>query len=126
MGLVPNYGISWTISDKKGKLFDIPKSTYKHSPLAQNMRDQSLIVHGGKIFNILPYDIRNCFGSKDLFKEKLDTFLSLIPDQPASPGLTPAPMNVISCKNSNSLYDWIFHLKLTDRSCPSADQLHSL
>ena len=90
------------------------------------MRDQSLIVHGGKIFNLLPYEIRNWSGSKELFKLKLDTFLARIPDQPASPGLIPAPVNSITCKNSNALYDWIFHLKLTDRSCPPADLLDSL
>ena len=113
-GLVPNYGIYWTW-DSKGRILSIPRNNYKNTPLAIRMRDQSLIVHGGRIFNILPSALRNFSGSKDTFKTKLDLFLTKIPDQPACPGLTPAPMDPISCDNSNSLYEWIRYLKLSDR-----------
>ena len=79
------------------------------------MRDQSLIVHGGRIFNILPLALRNFSGTKETFKTKLDTFLTKIPEQPTCPGLAPAPMDPITCENSNSLYEWIRYLKLSDR-----------
>ena len=35
MGLVPNYEISWNITDKRGLILDIPKSNYKHSTMAK-------------------------------------------------------------------------------------------
>ena len=34
-------------------------------------------------------------------------FLKDIPDCPMTPDLTPDPINRLSCKNSNSLFDWI-------------------
>ena len=113
-GLVPNYGIKWTW-DSKGRVLSIPKNNYKNTPIAIKMRDQSLIVHGGRIFNILPSALRNFTGTKETFKTKLDNFMTKIPDQPACPGLTPAPIDPITCNNSNSLYEWIRHLKLSDR-----------
>ena len=115
MGVVPNYGIQWTWTDRGGRKLNIPRNTYIHSPTAKKMRDQSLIVHGGRIFNMLPREIRDHMGTKDTFKSLLDGFLMNIPDQPACDGLLPEPVDRISCKNSNSLYDWIMHLKLTDR-----------
>ena len=79
------------------------------------MRDQSLVVHRGNIFNLLPVDLRNWSGSNDSFKEKLDFFIKDIPDCPQTPDLTPDPINRLSCKNSNSLLDWILHCNLTKR-----------
>ena len=79
------------------------------------MREQSLIVHGGQIFNLLPYDIKNWSGSADTFKSMIDDYLEKIPDQPATTNLYPAPVNRTNCGQSNSLYDWIFHLKLNER-----------
>ena len=114
-GLVPNYGISWTITERKGRMINIPKSNYTHSSSAKTMRDQSLVIHGGRIFNLLPQDIRDWSGSAHYLKRKLDEYLSNIPDQPATSDLIPAPLNRISCKHSNSLYDWIFHLRLDRR-----------
>ena len=72
------------------------------------MRDQSLVVHGGNIFNLLPVSLRDWSGTKESFKEKLDLFLTDIPDLPLTPGLTPDPINRLSCKNSNSLFNWIY------------------
>ena len=115
VGLVPNVGISWTISETRGKMITIPKSKSNYSAIAKNMRDQSISVHGGRIFNLLPHDIRNWSGTKDGFKEKLDMFLSVIPDQPKTQDLNPIPVNRLSCRNSNSLFDWILFLNISDR-----------
>ena len=49
---------------------------------------------------------------KDTFKEKLDMFLKDIPDCPMTQDLTPDPINRLSCKNSNSLFDWITERRL--------------
>ena len=121
-GLVPNYGIQWTW-DSKGRVLSIPRNNHKNTPIAIKMRDQSLIVHGGRIFNILSSALRNFTGTKETFKTKLDIFMTKIPDQPACPGLTPAPIDPITCNNSNSLYEWIRHLKLSDRIFYDIDAL---
>ena len=115
IGIVPNYGITWSDNMVRGRMFNIPRSKSNFTAIAKHMRDQSLIVHGGNIFNLLPVDIRNWSGLKDLFKEKLDMFIKDIPDCPQTPDLTPDPINRLSCKNSNSLFDWILHCNLTER-----------
>ena len=52
------------------------------------MKDRRLLVQGAKLFNILPKDLRIDFDSLTLntFKNRLDVFLSTIPDQPTIPG----------------------------------------
>merc|ERR1712105_234439 len=115
VGLVPNFGIHWTESETRGKMISIPHSKSNCSAIAKHMRDQSLVVHGGRIFNLLPHDIRSWSGTKDGFKEKLDLFLSNIPDHPKTQDLTPVPVSRLTCKNSNSLFDWILFLKISDR-----------
>ena len=41
------------------------------------------INYGGDfIYNSLPEDLKTFTGSQDCFKERLDEYLSLIPDQP--------------------------------------------
>ena len=92
-GLVPNFGIKWNNSERRGIYIDIPKSNYKHTAMGKKMRDQSLVVHGGKIFNLLPSELRNCTYNMDTFKQKLDLFLTRIPDHPPCPGLAPVPIN---------------------------------
>ena len=89
------------------------KSTY--SAKAIKMREQSLGCHGGNLFSSLPITLRNCNDSIDIFKRNLDIFLKEIPDHPATPDLAPEPMNRFTCKNSNSLTDWIPLLQLGDR-----------
>ena len=49
-------------------------------------REGSLSVKGAKMFNLLPSDIRNFNSDKvELFKTRLDKFLSSIADQPTIP-----------------------------------------
>ena len=81
----------------------------------KTIRDQSLTVHGGKLFNSLPFELRNCKDSKETFKSKLDQFLEKLPDKPESQGMYPDPTCRITCGKSNSIIDWIRHLNLTDR-----------
>jgi len=114
-GLVPNYGISWTDSRMRGRMINIPPCKTNFSSQAKKRRKQSLVVHGGRIFNLLPHHIRGYTGDKDGFKLNLDKFLSQIPDHPATQELAPEPVNRTNCKNSNSLFDWIYFLKLVDR-----------
>ena len=56
--------------------------------------------------NVLPSELRNFEGDLSTFKALLDSYLSLIPDQPETETLKP---EVCDCdgKFSNSVYDWI-------------------
>ena len=53
----------------------IPLSKSTFTATARNLHEQSLGVHGGLLFNILPVDIRNWSGTKEIFKEKLKGLL---------------------------------------------------
>lgn len=66
------------------------------SPLPTNapgkicsLREQSLRIHGAKLFNVLPRSIRDLANVDVLvFKKKLDGFLGTIPDEPQCHGYT--------------------------------------
>ena len=113
--LVPNPGIKFDTNCTRGQMIILPPIKTSHSTKAVNMREQSLWCHGGKLFNALPINIRNCTDSLDIFKKNLDSFLCKIPDHPATPDLAPEPINPITCRNSNLLVDWINFLKIGNR-----------
>ena len=53
------------------------------------LREESFSVHGSRLFNILPQEIRNLTNIEvPVFKKKLDEFLATIPDEPQCPGYT--------------------------------------
>ena len=107
---VQNYGLKWTSNDRKGRMVDIPKKS--DSALGNKLKDQSLTLRGGQVFNSLPIYLRNSTNiTLDTFKSRLDRFLEQIPDNP------PIPEPIRSCKgkHSNSIQDWIVFLKLGDR-----------
>ena len=75
------------------------------------MRDKSLPISAAKLYNSLPYHIRNLDSdSYDEFKKLLDEFLSSVPDQPNVPGLVTCNMNN-EVRPSNSLIDWNCNLR---------------
>merc|ERR1712105_219054 len=79
--LVDNYGIKWSWNNRRGRMIDVPKRAPEKNTLANNLRDQSLSVRGGKVFNKLPVHIRNSVGiTMDTFKKRLDGYLQTIPD----------------------------------------------
>ena len=52
-------------------------------------RESSLSVKGARIFNLLPDFIRNIDSDNvDQFKSQLDMFLSSVPEEPTTSGLT--------------------------------------
>ena len=125
-GLVPQCDIRWTDNDRRGIMISIPSIKSKHSALVVNMRQSSLAVHGGSMFNMLPFYIRNFKGTLSEFKSCLDDFLCQIPDQPAIYGMYPEPItrsNVTKIRNSNALIDWITHLGLRDRRIDIPDDI---
>ena len=64
-------------------------------------RERSLGVHGAHLFNLLPKRLRNeDSGDFELFKNHLDIFLAMVPDQPTTTGMARAAL-------SNSLLDQV-------------------
>ena len=64
-------------------------------------RERNLGVHGARLINILPRQLRNeNSGDFPLFKNQLDIFLAIVQDQPTTFGLSRAA-------DSNSLLDQV-------------------
>ena len=103
--LVPNCGIKEVKSEVKGRQCLIPKLKTR----MRRQREASFQVSGPALFNKMPKwirDSRNC--GPDDFKQRLDRFLSKIPDDPKIQGLIPAAVTP-DCQASNSLLhqvDW--------------------
>ena len=100
-GLVDGYSISWQWTDRRGRMA-IPNAIPSSAPSkVKQARERSLGVHGARIFNLLPSHLRNeNSGDFALFKNHLDIFLSTVPDQPTTPGLSRAA-------GSNSLLEQV-------------------
>ena len=114
-GKVPNFRLSWDSNSRRGRMIVIRSYKATTPSQAKNLIDQSLGVHGGRLFNLLPSYIRNFEGSTDEFKTQLDEFLTNVPDMPLCDGLYPVPVCKNTCRNSNSLIDWIPYLNLRER-----------
>ena len=100
-GLVDGYDVQWSHSDRRGRIA-VPKHVKRTAPSkVRTAKEKTVSVHGAKLFNSLPYNLRNeNSGDFALFKNNLDHFLRTIPDQPTVVGLgRSAP--------SNSLIDQI-------------------
>ena len=100
-GLIEGYDCKWQWSDRRGRLA-VPKNIPHSAPArVRQARERSLGVHGARIFNLLPQNLRNeNSGDFELFKNNLDIFLASIPDQPTTQGLGRAAL-------SNSLLDQV-------------------
>ena len=100
-GLVEGYQIKWQHSPRRGRMA-IPNNIPLKAPAkVKKARERSLGVHGARLFNLLPPNLRNeNSGDFLLFKNHLDTFLSGIPDEPTTHGLARAAV-------SNSLLDQV-------------------
>ena len=107
-GSVSNCGITQIHSseDRQGRKCEIPNLRGAQS--VKTLRDNSFQVHGPKLFNSLPSCIRNITkcGVED-FKERLDNFLTRIPDSPKVGHLIPATCDQVHGNPSNSLIDQI-------------------
>ena len=112
-GMIPNFGIIWDHTVRRGRMITISKVNSKIPKIALTLRDQSLSVHGGKLYNLLSREIR-------------DSFLKDIPDQPLCTGLYPAPISSSTNRNSNSLIDWIKYLNMRGRQKMRMEDYDSL
>ena len=70
----------------------------------QSLREKSFQIHGAKLFNSLPKNLRNSRGNDiEEFKSKLDKYLESIPDEPKVGEYIPSACDQITLKPSNSL-----------------------
>ena len=85
MGLVQGYQLNFSPSTNRQGRECIVTNVVQNSPtLVRKARENSLAVKGAKMFNLLPSHIRNITSEKvDIFKNKLDSFLKMIPDEPS-------------------------------------------
>ena len=101
-GLVPNFGIEWTQSTRRGRSCVVPAVRRVASQRLQTIRFNSIGILGPRLFNHLPSSIRDMSTcSVDTFKRALDKHLDGVPDEPRLPRL------IRYCsKASNSLIDY--------------------
>ena len=130
-GIVPNPGIKYDSNSFRGRQVTIPKSTHSHCSLVVRMRNQLLSVHRGKLFNILPANIRYITQSLEILKTELDGYLNNILDHPATSNLNPEPLDPLygknskECKHSNSILHWVPKLKISERR-PIITDIHDV
>ena len=107
-GLIEGYSVKWQWSDRRGR-FAIPNTIVSNAPTkVKQARERSLGVHGARLFNMLPKSLRNeDSGDFPLFKNHLDIFLAMVPDQPTTSGLARQAA-------SNSLLDQVLLVKNLD------------
>ena len=82
-----------------GRLVEMGSYPTKAAAAVRKAKEASLAVHGAKLFNLLPRDIRDITtGTVEQFKAQLDSWLENVPDQPTIP-------NRQRAASSNSLID---------------------
>ena len=67
-GKVPNFGLKWDENLRRGCMVIIRNYTSDVPAQAKKLIDQSLRVHGGSLFNLLPVEMQNFEGTVDDFK----------------------------------------------------------
>ena len=111
-GLVEGFEVQWTHSGRRGRMIVPTPLKSNASARVKNARERFITVHGAKLFNLLPYNLRNeNSGDYTLFKNNLDVFLMTIPDQPTVAGMGRSA-------SSNSLVDQIPLVLLDDHTAP--------
>ena len=99
---------------RRGREIKIPQLKGKQA--VRTMREQSFQVNGPRLFNCIPKRIRNMTKvSVEKFKEHLDKFLEMVPDEPNVAGLTPATCNQHTAAPSNSILDQVRRVSLNRR-----------
>jgi len=85
--MVPNIGIQVKNHPRLGIQCLIRRISPRATNRIQTICSASLRVRGCQLFNILPKEIRNLQNIEtNIFKDRLDTFLSTIPDEPKFSG----------------------------------------
>ena len=91
-GKVPNPGLSYKHSPRRGLVLTTPSVNSSKASHANTLLHNSFTRRAPRIFNSLPKVIRNLDydTSPDLIKKRIDTLLSKITDEPRLPGYYPS------------------------------------
>ena len=87
-GQVPNVGsrqkgIRYTNHIRRGRTCIVGRLNKRAPCYVRHLKDASVTIHGTRLFNLLPADIRNLSGCNvDRFKNRLDRYLERVPDEP--------------------------------------------
>ena len=74
---------------RRGRVCHVPAIKSQASHAVKSLRFKSFAIHGPRLFNVLPANIRNTTECPvDTFKRKLDKFLRSVPDEPQITGYT--------------------------------------
>ena len=82
-GRVPNCGLTWGPSGRRGLQVQIPPLSGSRAAI-KKLREKSFKLETPHLFNALPSTIWEMTGSVAAFKAALDGLLSLVPDTPLS------------------------------------------
>lgn len=90
-GKIPNPGISYKYSPRRGKVLITPSVRSSRASHANTLIHNSFTRRAPRIFNSIPAEIRNLPNDtpSDVIKNKIDKFLGLITDEPRLPGYLP-------------------------------------
>ena len=89
-GLVSGYQIPFSHNSRTGR-WAVPLTSPSAPSAVRVAKESSLRVRGCQLFNLLPAVLRNAdHGDILMFKNNLDHYLSLVPDQPTTSGLSRA------------------------------------
>ena len=106
--IVPNPGVTFKNSLRGGIFAIVPIVPTNSSSVLKKLKYYHFNFVGPKLFNILPPDLKQFSSDSDnitlAFKNKLDTFLSNIPDQPTIYGLQRQAL-------TNSIIDQFYYMK---------------
>ena len=72
-------------SERRGLMCRIPAVNTAAVARVQTLKEDSFIVHGPRLFNAIPRELREFSGTLYTFKVKLDRYLKSVPDKPALP-----------------------------------------
>ena len=107
--ITPNPGLELKTNSTQARILSIPKLS--KFPMCNNLMSKSFFKRAPELWNLLPIYLREITGvSHETFKMHLDSWMSTIPDQPECSRWRPAPTNILTGKQSNSILDWIPYL----------------
>jgi hypothetical protein len=88
---VPNPGLSYKWSGRRGKVLNIPPVLSSRASRASTLQHYSFTHRASRMFNALPQTLRNLPDTTPMesIKKRVDAYLQLIPDEPRIPGYHP-------------------------------------
>ena len=93
--MTPNFndpesgGIKVVENERRGRKCHVPTVSRRASAAVQRLRYSSFAIVGPKLFNSMPKKVRNISGCTiDFFKQRLDSYLKTVPDEPLVTGYT--------------------------------------